>query len=234
MGVIANIAAGGTTHKIASTAYAVCSTAGSTAAKVAILSGFTLIEGITVHIRFTEANTANNPTLNINNTGAKPIYGIHSMRVGNDEFTSWSSGSVISLTYTTTMVDTGSWFINDYADFKKYVHWQSGDQISLENTYISALAYSSKYVEGSFYTGYALENDINNCTLSGGKVAIYGANGQILAPTATYPSYDITGIVRSTGKITVKFTMSSNFSANNNNKPAVIWFDSGAKATIAT
>lgn len=53
--------------------YATCSTAAGTAAKVVSLAGFTLVTGAKVTVRFTVTNTAASPTLNINNTGAKPI-----------------------------------------------------------------------------------------------------------------------------------------------------------------
>ena len=51
-----------------------CSTAASTAAKVVTCTDFNLCVGATVIVEFTNANTAANPTLNVNSTGAKPIY----------------------------------------------------------------------------------------------------------------------------------------------------------------
>ena len=56
--------------------YASCSTAAATAAKTAdITSGtFSLETGAFVSVKFANKNTANNPTLNINGTGAKNIY----------------------------------------------------------------------------------------------------------------------------------------------------------------
>ena len=56
------------------THYGTCSTAAATAAKVVSLTGFTLATGAKVSVKFTVANTASSPTLNVNNTGAKPIY----------------------------------------------------------------------------------------------------------------------------------------------------------------
>ena len=56
------------------THYASCSTAAATAAKVVSLTGFTLATGAKIAIKFTVTNTAANPTLNVNNTGAKAIY----------------------------------------------------------------------------------------------------------------------------------------------------------------
>lgn len=55
------------------THYATCSTASGTAAKIVALTDFTLVTGATVTVRFTITNTAANPTLNVNNTGAKAI-----------------------------------------------------------------------------------------------------------------------------------------------------------------
>ena len=56
--------------------YATCSTAAATAAKVVTLTGTTwkLTKGSMIAIKFTNTNTAENPTFNVNNTGAKPVY----------------------------------------------------------------------------------------------------------------------------------------------------------------
>jgi len=37
------------------------------------LPGFTLNPGTTIHVKFDNANLATSPTLDVNNTGAKPI-----------------------------------------------------------------------------------------------------------------------------------------------------------------
>lgn len=53
----------------------VCSTSASTAAKtVSVDDNFTLTAGVFVAIRFEQMNAASNPTLNVNNTGAKAIF----------------------------------------------------------------------------------------------------------------------------------------------------------------
>ncbi len=51
-----------------------CSTPGSTAAKTVSLSNFSLVTGARAEVLFSNTNTAINPTLNVNSTGAKPIY----------------------------------------------------------------------------------------------------------------------------------------------------------------
>lgn len=66
-----------TTVQIPSTVLGTCTTAAATAAKVVTLtdaSGWELKQGATICIKFTNTNTAKNPTLNVNNTGAKSIY----------------------------------------------------------------------------------------------------------------------------------------------------------------
>ena len=54
--------------------YGACSTAAATKAKTVTLSGFTLVTGAIVGVKFSYDNTAAAPTLNVNSTGAKPIY----------------------------------------------------------------------------------------------------------------------------------------------------------------
>ncbi|WP_077073653.1 phage tail protein [Mailhella massiliensis] len=55
------------------THYGTCSTAADTAAKTVALSGFALVTGAVIFVRFTVTNTASNPTLNVNGTGAKAV-----------------------------------------------------------------------------------------------------------------------------------------------------------------
>ena len=54
--------------------YGTCSTAAGTVEKAVALSGFTLVTGARVTVKFTATNTAASPTLNVNSTGAKAIY----------------------------------------------------------------------------------------------------------------------------------------------------------------
>lgn len=53
--------------------YGTCSTSGATAAKTCSITGFSLVTGARVIVRFSYANTAANPTLNVSGTGAKYI-----------------------------------------------------------------------------------------------------------------------------------------------------------------
>ena len=55
------------------THYGTCSTAADTAAKTVALTGFSLVTGAIIFVKFTVTNTAASPTLNVNSTGAKAI-----------------------------------------------------------------------------------------------------------------------------------------------------------------
>lgn len=56
------------------THYGTCSTDAGTAAKTVSLTGFSLVTGAEVTVKFTVTNTAASPTLNVNSSGAKAIY----------------------------------------------------------------------------------------------------------------------------------------------------------------
>ena len=75
--------------------YAACSTSGSTAAKTCSITGFSLVTGARVMVRFANANTANHPTLNVNSTGAKYIY-YKSTYIPKDGI---KTGTVLELVY---------------------------------------------------------------------------------------------------------------------------------------
>ena len=55
------------------TNYAVCSTGATTVSKVVSCTGFNLVTGSEIAVKFSYTNTASNPTLNVNGTGAKAI-----------------------------------------------------------------------------------------------------------------------------------------------------------------
>ena len=75
--------------------YATCDTAAGTVAKVATLASGTLSlkAGATVAVKFTYANTASSPTLNIAGTGTKAMY-IQGVR---DVY--WTDGATVTFTY---------------------------------------------------------------------------------------------------------------------------------------
>lgn len=95
--------------------YGVCSTAANVAAKVVSHSTFVLTNGASISVKFENSNTAENPTLNVNNTGAKAIYRFGTTKPGTTEGTSWTAGSIVTLTY-----DGTNWVMNDVQESNAY------------------------------------------------------------------------------------------------------------------
>ncbi len=79
----------------AQTFYGASNTAGGTAAKVpaSTVAGFTLHAGVTLSVKFTYANTAASPTLNVNSTGAKAI------RLNGAAYAYWPAGATVTFVY---------------------------------------------------------------------------------------------------------------------------------------
>ena len=109
MSYVGNVASGGELNLVASTLYGECASLASTAAKVVTIANYdALLIGTTIHVKFLYTNTAANPTLNVNDTGAKPIYVDGVSYPGVTPFASWNPNSVVSLTY-----DGVAWRMND-------------------------------------------------------------------------------------------------------------------------
>lgn len=91
--------------------YGTCSTAAGTAAKTVTVNSdsFTLETGVSVRVKFSNANSASSPTLNVNGTGAKAIKRYGTTAVSTSAASSWNAGSILELTY-----DGTNWIINNF------------------------------------------------------------------------------------------------------------------------
>lgn len=123
----------GTNGKDGQMLYATCSTAAETAAKVATISSGTLAlaTGSTVSVKFTYANTASSPTLNINSTGEKPIY------TNGVRYAYWEVGATVTFTYDGTnwnvcsaAVYGNTATIGNPAEYNVYI---DGDSVDVRN-----------------------------------------------------------------------------------------------------
>lgn len=103
--IIEQVNVGGVVYNIGSTAYAICSTAASEAAKVIQIDGIALVTGLTIHVKFNNENTANNPTLTITGGDSAANNPINIVQYGTTnagtvaETTGWNAGAIVSLTY---------------------------------------------------------------------------------------------------------------------------------------
>ncbi len=110
--------------KAAGTKYGYCYTSGSTAEKTVAIDNFELTKGATVAVRFSNANTASSPTLNVSDTGAKSIaYGTASYLY---EKYWWKSGDILNFTY-----DGTRWQLTDGAARKNARNIWANDSTSV-------------------------------------------------------------------------------------------------------
>lgn len=99
MAEISKIIAGDVTYHLRDRNYCTCSTGAGTQAKTADLNGFVLTTGSVVNVRFANSNTASNPTLNINDTGAYAIKRYGTTAASTAVASSWQAGSVVTLIF---------------------------------------------------------------------------------------------------------------------------------------
>lgn len=139
--------------------YGVCSTAASTAAKeVTVDSSFALVTGAQVTVKFTNANSASSaPTLNVNGTGAKPLYryGTTALSTGTTT-TGWYAGSVQLFTY------DGTGWVRDYWNNTTY------SNVSLGQGYATCSTAAATVAKTAALSSYALT--------TGGIVAVKFTN----------------------------------------------------------
>ena len=98
--------------------YGTCNTQAAVAAKTVLVNDFALEVGATIYVKFTNANTAQDPTLNVSNSGALPITLYGSTNAGtNDDTDGWYAGAVISFTYDgTSWVRTQGYNSNNWVE----------------------------------------------------------------------------------------------------------------------
>lgn len=115
------------------THYGTCGSAAATVAKVVTLAGFELATGARIAVKFTYSNTATNPTLNVNETGAKAICYRGTTAVSDtSDYYRWQNNDVVEFIY-----DGTNWII---------VGWQTYAYHAELATYATNLRYSSTNV----------------------------------------------------------------------------------------
>ena len=140
--------------------YATCGTASATVAKVATLSSgtLTLKAGATVAVRFTYANNAASPTLNIGGTGAKAIYtqGVRSAY--------WAAGATVVFVYDGSYWRVGSEPV--YASTATIGNpsarniYLDGNNISFREGDDDKIVFGSSNIDGEKEQSYMVSKDI--------------------------------------------------------------------------
>lgn len=123
--------------------YCTCSTDSSTVEKTATVTGFVLETGARVTVKFSNSNTAKNPTLNVYNgsayTGAKEIkYRGTSSVSDSSNYYRWQAGDVIDLVY-----DGTYWVMVGWQTYAYYASSASSASTATSSTYANYLRYST-------------------------------------------------------------------------------------------
>ena len=119
--------------------YGTCGTAAETTAKVVTLAGFELATGARIAVKFTYSNTATNPTLNVNGTGAKAIcYRGTTAVSGTSNYYRWQANDVVEFIY-----DGTNWIM---VGWQTYAYYAYSATSSTSATYATNLRYSSTNV----------------------------------------------------------------------------------------
>lgn len=145
-----------------SATYGTCSTAAATAAKVATLANFELFTGAMVSVKFTYANTADNPTLNVNNTGAKTIRAFNNNLTSTSPY-NWQINSIVKFVYDGTYWQLSANY-NQQEIFNRLTNNLSNQGIYLQN--------GNLYINASMINTGTLSADY----IYGGKLTLGGGN----------------------------------------------------------
>lgn len=143
---------------------ATCSTDGATAAKVATLASgsVSLKTGTSVAVKFTSANFADTPTLNVAGTGAKEIRAYATSALTADYY--WSDSATVTFVY-----DGTYWLISDPDALRKAKDYaDSVAQAAAEN----AQAAAEKTAEGYRDDAVKTSQTYTDSQISGAKADI--------------------------------------------------------------
>lgn len=173
----------GSTHLVGSTLYGTCSTAAATAAKVVTLTNFSSLEtGVTIHVKFTYTNSAANPTLNVNSTGAKTIYRYGTTAPSTSAKTSWNANAVVSFTYDGTNWMMNDW-LNDDTTYSAATTSSNGLMSSSDKSKLDGIASGATAVTTNTVSGWGYTKNAGTVTTTGtmtsGHVVLSNGNAVI-------------------------------------------------------
>lgn len=148
--------------------YGTCSTTASTAAKVVTCSDFELYTGCRINIKFSTANTAASPTLNVNDTGAIAIwYNNASATAANPVL--WGTNAILPFVY-----DGSHWILDTKPPVYSVTCSTGAGTKAKAATYTGALVVSGTTVQVLFSTANTYVSNSVQFNLSGtGAANIY-------------------------------------------------------------
>ncbi len=150
--------------------FGICETEATTSAKVVACDGFILKTGAMIAVQFTYTNTTTNPSLNVNDTGAKSICSLSGTYVAAGI---WAPKQVVMFVY------NGSWWIALYSLFAtvgRYGITKLLNSVTSTSTTLAATAYSVKRAYD--------RNSWESISLTNALALDYGGTGATTAAAA--------------------------------------------------
>lgn len=164
------------------THYGTCYTASGTGDKIVSVTGFVLETGARVTVKFSNSNTAANPTLNVHNgsgyTGAKAImYRGTSPVSDSSDYYRWQGGDIIDFVY-----DGTNWVMVGWQTYAYYA-----ESASSASTAVSASsATSATYANYLRYSATTLLAPVNTSTVKSSATIRPSSNGGYSLGTTDY------------------------------------------------
>ena len=167
--------------------YYACETAASTAAKTVSASNYTLANGGSVKVKFTYANTASSPTLNINSTGAKAIIFNGAAASGDN---SWAAGDVVEFYYDPTYNSNAGAFVGIVTKISVSQNSQTGHtDINIGNNAYPVASVEEVSQLGQNLYGVNEEQTVPFSAFTKANTVIVAAAANYGTETAKYGSY---------------------------------------------
>lgn len=199
--------------------YGTCTTAAKTVAKTTTISGVTeLTTGLTIHVRFTNANGVANPTLKVNSLDAKAIVRYGTTVPSTSAASSWNAGSVVSLTYDGTYWVMNDWNNTTYSAMTE-AEMQTGTATTARNITAARLKAAVEYhapvtsVNGE--TGavtVTIPTTLSSFTNNSGFITEDDVNELLITPTILATDATSKAVVDQVFNTDVRIILPSNFS----------------------
>lgn len=145
-----------TDDSVAKAKYGTCATNADVQAKVVKLPGFKLFDGAMITVFFSHSNTAENPTLNVNGTGAMPIW-VKGTAITSAHY--WRYTDVVDFVYSEgseshweAMIESQEEIFNRLTNYGQIrgIYMQDG-QLYVNATYILSGTMSANLVRGGTF-----------------------------------------------------------------------------------
>lgn len=167
--------------------YGVCETAADVVDKIVTVDdNFTLKEGATVIIRFINANSIASPTLNVNGTGAKPMYryGTTTLSTGTTT-TGWIAGAIQMFVY------DGTGWTRDYWNNTTYSNVSLGHGYTTCSTAASTTAKTAALSSYALTTGGSVSVKFTNAVPAGATLNINSKGAKAIYYRGTAITADV-------------------------------------------